>query len=145
VCKIHCVLRKVRHLHLISQKRVFGTRYLGFLGEFLTLLEQAKKRRLLTRLPEIEFQSSRRQPVPLFFIFSLALQLSASYGLLVHEVSLSHTMMRHNRLDSSGRVISSSQRPLPDKTQHTQQTNIHATGGIQTHDLSRRAAVDLRL
>jgi hypothetical protein len=28
---------------------------------------------------------------------------------------------------------------------HSQQTNIHAPGGIQTHDLSRRAAADLRL
>jgi hypothetical protein len=41
-----------------------------------------------------------------------------------------------------GRVISSSQRPLPD---NTQQTNIHAPGGIWNHDRSRRAAVDLRL
>jgi len=37
-------------------------------------------------------------------------------------------------------VISSSQRPLPDNTQHSQQTDIHARGGIRTHDLSRRAA-----
>ena len=44
--------------------------------------------------------------------------------------------MRHSRYDSSGRVISSSQRPLPDNTQHSQQTNIHAPGGIRTHDLS---------
>ena len=29
--------------------------------------------------------------------------------------------------------------------QHSQQTNIHAPGGIRTHDLSRRAAADLRL
>jgi hypothetical protein len=29
--------------------------------------------------------------------------------------------------------------------QHTQQKNIHARGGIRTHDRSRRAAVDLRL
>jgi hypothetical protein len=42
-------------------------------------------------------------------------------------------------------MISSSQRPLPDNTQHTQQTNIHAPGGIRTHDRSRRAAVDLCL
>jgi hypothetical protein len=39
-------------------------------------------------------------------------------------------------------VISSSQRPLPD---NTQQTKIHAPGGIRTQDRSRRAAVDLRL
>ena len=42
-------------------------------------------------------------------------------------------------------MISPSQRPLPDNTQHSQQTNIHAPGGIRTHNLSRRAAVDLRL
>ena len=40
-------------------------------------------------------------------------------------------------------MISSSQRPLPHNTQHSQQTNIHAHGGILTHDLSRRAALDL--
>ena len=41
-------------------------------------------------------------------------------------------------------MINPSQRPLPDNTQHSQQTNIHASGGIRTHNLSRRAAVDLR-
>ena len=42
-------------------------------------------------------------------------------------------------------MISPSQRPLPDNTQHSQQTNIQAQGGIRTYDRSRRAAVDLRL
>ena len=42
-------------------------------------------------------------------------------------------------------MINPSQRPLPDNTQHAQQTSIHAPGGIRTHDCSRRAAVDLRL
>jgi hypothetical protein len=42
-------------------------------------------------------------------------------------------------------VINPSQTPLPDNTQHSQQTNIHATGGIRIHNLSRRAAEDLRL
>ena len=32
-----------------------------------------------------------------------------------------------------------------DHTQHLKLTEIHAPGGIQTHDLSRRAAADLRL
>jgi hypothetical protein len=65
-------------------------------------------------------------------------------GLLIHEVSRSHTTTHHSRYDSSGRVISSSQRPLPDNTQHLQQTNIHAPGGIRNNNLSRRAAADLR-
>ena len=42
-------------------------------------------------------------------------------------------------------MISPSLRSLPDNTQHSQQTNIHAPGGIRTHDLSRRAAADPRL
>ena len=42
-------------------------------------------------------------------------------------------------------MISSSQRPLPDNTQHSQYANFHASGGIRTHDLSRRAAADLCL
>jgi hypothetical protein len=36
-------------------------------------------------------------------------------------------------------------RPLPDNTQHSQQTDIHATGGIRIHNLSRGVAADLRL
>ena len=39
--------------------------------------------------------------------------------------SRSHTT-HYRRQDSSGRVISWSQRCLPDNTQHSQQTNIHA-------------------
>jgi hypothetical protein len=42
-------------------------------------------------------------------------------------------------------MISLSQTPLPDSTQHSQQTDIHASGGIRTHILSRRAAADLSL
>ena len=34
---------------------------------------------------------------------------------------------------------------IPDNTQHSQQTNIHAACGIRTHNLSRLAAADLRL
>ena len=77
--------------------------------------------------------------------FAVVLRPNAGHGLLILEVSRSHTMTHHSRQDSSGRVISSSQRPLPDNTQHSQQINVHAPGGIRTHDLSRRAAVDLRL
>ena len=71
---------------------------------------------------------------------AVALRPNAGHGLLILDVSRSHTTTHHSRQDSSGRVISSSQRPLPDNTRHLQQTNIHASGGIRTHDLSRRAA-----
>ena len=42
-------------------------------------------------------------------------------------------------------AISSSQRPIPDNTQQSQQTGTHAPGGIRTHKLSRREDADLRL
>jgi hypothetical protein len=61
----------------------------------------------------------------------------------IHEVSRSHTTTHHTQWDSSGRVISSSQSPQPANTTLT--TDIHATSGILTHKLSRRAAADLRL
>jgi hypothetical protein len=35
--------------------------------------------------------------------------------------------------------------PVPDNTQHSQQTNIHAPGGIRTSNPSRRTAADPRL
>ena len=66
-------------------------------------------------------------------------------GLVIHQVSRSHITTHHSRQDSSGRGISSSQRPLHDNTQQSQQTDIHAPGGIRTHNLSRRAAADPRL
>ena len=54
--------------------------------------------------------------------------MSYIYGALILDVSRSHTPTQHSRYDSSGRVISSLQRPLPDNTRHWQQTNIHAAG-----------------
>jgi len=56
------------------------------------------------------------------FFFSVALRPNAGEGLLILEVSRSHTTAYHSRQDSSGRVISSSQRPLPNNTQHSQET-----------------------
>jgi hypothetical protein len=36
-------------------------------------------------------------------------------------------------------------RHLPDNTQHSQETDIHAPGGIRTHNPNKRAAADPRL
>ena len=51
----------------------------------------------------------------------------------------------HTRQDSSERAVSPSQRPLRDNTQHSQQTGIHAPGGIRTHNPSKRTTADPRL
>ena len=79
-----------------------------------------------------------------FFICFLARQPQVGQGLVIHEVSRSHTTTHHSRWDSSERVISSSQGPLPD-AQHSQQKNVHASGGFRIHKSSRRAAADQRL
>ena len=58
--------------------------------------------------------------------FLVTLRPSADYSLLIREVFRSYTTTHHNRQDSSVRVISSSQIPLPDNTQYTKETDLHA-------------------
>jgi len=53
------------------------------------------------------------------------------------------TKTHHNPLDSSGRGISQLQRLPP--AQHTQETNIHAPGGMPTRNPSKRTAGNPRL
>ena len=70
------------------------------------------------------------------------LSLVASYIKLVDHTQRRTTVGRSPLDECStrrrdGRVFNSSQRPLPENTQHSQQTNVHAPGGIRTHDLSR--------
>jgi len=48
-------------------------------------------------------------------------------------------------IDSSGRVISLSQRPLPENTQQSQETDIHAPGRIRSRNPRKRVAEDPRL
>jgi len=88
------------------------------------------------------FQNMNDFRIKVFYL-TLRRLMSYIYGAPILDVSRSHTMTQHSRYDSSGRVISLSQRPLPDNTRHSQQTNIHAPGGIRTQDLSRQAALPL--
>jgi len=60
----------------------------------------------------------------------------------VHLITLSNT---HTHGTPSGRGIGLLLRPVRYNTQHSQQTDIHSTGGICTHNLSRRAAVTYAL
>jgi len=53
---------------------------------------------------------------------------------------------RHTTLARTpGRKISSSQRPIPDNTQHSQETDTYAPTGIRTHNPNKQAAADPRL
>ena len=95
---------------------------------------------------QIQFNISGRLFIYFFFFFLLwrcdPMRVMASLFLMFLDHTQQRTTVRRTPLDG---VISSSQRHLPDNTQHSQQTNIHAPGAIRTHDLSRRAAADLRL
>ena len=65
---------------------------------------------------------------------------------IIHEVSRSHTTTHHSWQDSSGRVIGPPQRPLPNNTQHRQQSmppvgfepTISASERPQTYTLEPR-------
>ena len=84
------------------------------------------------------------EPVQRIF-FPVALRPNAGQGHVILDIFRSHTTKHLSRYDFSGRVISSSQRPLPDNLRLSKQANVHTSGGIQTQNLSRRAAADLRL
>jgi len=73
----------------------------------------------------------------------MAQQSPIGQGLPVIEASRSHSDTPH-WVDVSGRVISPTQPPLPDNSQHSQNINIHAPGGIRTLSPSKRAAADPR-
>jgi hypothetical protein len=73
------------------------------------------------------------------FFFSMACQpLGGLDRLIFRRFTITHS--RHTTLDRT---------PLDEwsarRTQHSQQTDIHALGGIRTHNPSKRAAVDRRL
>jgi hypothetical protein len=55
------------------------------------------------------------------------------------ESTLSQTL--HNLQVSSGRVSYPSQSFIPNNTQQTQETDIHASGGIRTRNPSKQAGV----
>ena len=71
----------------------------------------------------------------------MARQPLVALGLL-YEVSRSHSDTAH-----SVRLLWTSDQPdaEPDNTQHSQETDIYAPGGISTHDPSKRATADPRL
>ena len=76
---------------------------------------------------------------------SLAQWPKLSQGHLVLEVSKSHTMTHHSWQNSSGRGIGPSQRPSPDNTHHSQETDFHLPRGFRTRNPSKQAAADPRL
>ena len=79
-----------------------------------------------------------------YYFFPHGLAALVALGLLNFEVPQSHSDTQHSvgLLWTSDRSV---EEVSPDNTHHSQETNIHAPGGIQTRYPSKRAAVDLCL
>ena len=73
------------------------------------------------------YTHNTQYPFPLS-LSPVALRPISGNDLLILGGSRSHTTTHHSRYDSSGRVISSSQGPLPDNTQHPYQTPMPPGG-----------------
>ena len=96
----------------------------------------------------IFFQHSKLLELASFSLLNAIISQGLGNQILFLFVYFWHNSPQWARASSfmcfSGRVISSSQRPLSDNTQHSQQTDIHAPGEIRIYNISRRAAADLR-
>ena len=77
--------------------------------------------------------------------FSLAQNPNSGQDPIILQLFRSHKMTYHSRQDLPRRGIGPSQRPLPDNTQHSQETESHALCGIRIRSHSKRAAADPRL
>jgi YD repeat-containing protein len=111
-----------------------------------------KSRRGLIKVLSRDFHGGAKRPpaisvktvgVPSFFPVALRPD-SGSWHPLTGLRDHTH-WTHHTRYDSSGRVISPTQRSLPDNTQHSQETNIHVPSGIRTHNPIEWAAANPRL
>jgi hypothetical protein len=86
--------------------------------------------------------------MPAIIFFSTAKQPLIGQGLLIIEASRSH-QTHHTQQDSSGSVFVSTQKPLPDNTHHSQETDsitpaefepvIRASERPQTQAIDRAA------
>ena len=79
------------------------------------------------------------------FFLPVALRPNVGHSLLTLEVCRSHTTTHHSQLDSSGRVISSSQRPVPTQTHQSPEEDIHSPSGTRTRNSGKQTAADPRL
>jgi hypothetical protein len=94
---------------------------------------------------------SNLRPHPIYWISILILsslnQISLLLFYFLWHCSPRGFLITHNDAPQSVGLLWTSDQLVAETStwQHTQQTNIHAPGGIRTNDRSMRAAVDLRL
>ena len=70
-------------------------------------------------------------------------RISSTYSR--HNYSGSHWVAHHNRYYYSGRAIGPSQRPIPDSTRHSHETDIYYPGRIRTCNPSKQATANTHL
>ena len=80
----------------------------------------------------------------IYFFFLWCFDPIPGHGLQLWCFAITHNDTL-NRQDSSGRVISPTQRPVPYNTQQLREKNTRAPGGIRTRNPCKRAAAELGL
>jgi hypothetical protein len=118
----------VHHLNIAAEPETDGLRRNGrILHEDTSLRLSSKVTARLIKYTRLREGGRKLSLVKLFF--PMAQQILMSQGLLFIEASRSHSLKTLNtRYDSSGRVVSPTQRPLPDDTQHSQETSMPPAG-----------------
>ena len=93
-------------------------------------------------MPPLDPLPSQQNPVhTLFFFVCVALRPDSRSRPPLAGLC-NHTQAHDIRKDSSGQVTSPTQRSPPDNTQHSKETYIHASAGIQTRNPSKWAPAD---
>jgi hypothetical protein len=139
-CRITVKLAYFGHLRFYSKQPNLYTWLI-----YWNHLTQCTSTKILFRVQKlvVDFECSQYMFVCLFVCGTTAPQW-------VRASSFMRFLKRTHRRTTIGRTpldewSARRKRPLPNNTQHSQQTDVHAPGGIRTHSLSRRAASDPRL
>jgi len=94
----------------------------------------------LTQYCKIKHRNVQRNIKAKCLCHGARVTVRSGLGLLITEASRSQS----DTAQSLGILWTSDQKHLPDNTQHSQETDIHAPAGIRTCSPSKRAAADRR-
>ena len=112
-------LRSLNNLSFILSKQVNASAIITSVLVFVVILNPGTGREVQSqKWCDQHASDSSHRCVVCFWCNSPQWAMASSFARFYR----SHTTTHHSRWDSSGRVISSSQRPVPDNTQQSQQS-----------------------
>ena len=140
-CALHTYMKVFRcyvpiHLHVLQGGDPLSTLFLRLCVDLLNFLQI---------LNQVTYENKRY----LSSMFNGVIIIFFSYGTLTRfrVMASPYGASRSHSVDTPHSVwlLSSTQRPLPDNTQHSKEANSHAIGGIRTRNHKKRTAADPRL